>query len=83
MTGRRKGGVVRNFSRFFLVVLTLLLGLAAFVFTLENQQGITLMFLGWVLPVFPASVLLLLAFLLGGLGGMFFLGGLRLLRKKS
>lgn len=74
---------MRNFSRIVLVVLSLLLGVVAFVFTLENQQGVTLMFVGWSLPVLPISVLLLLAFLLGGAGGVFFLSGLRLLRQRS
>lgn len=56
---------VRRFSRPLLVLL--LLALVAFIllFTLENQQAVALVFLGFSFPQLPISVLLLGALLLG------------------
>ncbi|KQN52669.1 hypothetical protein ASE98_21260 [Pseudomonas sp. Leaf48] len=56
---------MRRFSRLLLALL--LLALVAFIllFILENQQVVALVFLGYILPQLPISVLLLGALLLG------------------
>jgi putative membrane protein len=56
---------VRRFSRLLRVLL--LLALLAFIllFTLENQQAVALVFLGFSFPQLPVSVLLLGGLLLG------------------
>ncbi|MBN2974891.1 hypothetical protein BFW88_07940 [Pseudomonas fluorescens] len=46
-----------------LLVLVLLLGILAFV--LENQQSVSLQFLGWAAPQLPVSVFVVLALLIG------------------
>jgi len=56
---------VRNFKRLILVVFLLLLALAVLIFVLENQQLVSLVFLGVALPDLPVSVFMLLALLLG------------------
>ena len=60
---------MRRFSRLLLVLL--LLALVAFIllFILENQQAVALVFLGFIVPQLPVSVLLLGALLLGLLVG--------------
>ncbi|WLI08397.1 LapA family protein [Pseudomonas sp. FP597] len=46
-----------------LLVLVLLLGILAFV--LENQQSVSLQFLGWAAPQLPVSVFVVFALLIG------------------
>ncbi|MDR7281998.1 putative integral membrane protein [Pseudomonas corrugata] len=56
---------MRNFKRLLLAVFVLLLVLAVLAFILENQQSVSLLFLGWAVPQLPVSVLVVLALLVG------------------
>lgn len=56
-------------NRLLLVLLLLLLVALVLVFTLENQQVISLMFLGFALPPMPVALLLVMALVLGLLLG--------------
>ncbi|MBM0285302.1 LapA family protein [Pseudomonas chlororaphis] len=60
---------MRNFKRVLFVVLILLLVLAILAFVLENQQPISLLFLGWAGPQLPASLITITALLFGMLIG--------------
>ena len=48
-----------------LAVFVLLLVLAILAFVLENQQSVTLLFLGWAGPELPVSLVMVLALLIG------------------
>jgi putative membrane protein len=54
-----------NLKRLLFGVFSLLLVLAILVFVLENQQSVSLLFLGWVGPQLPVSVVALVALLTG------------------
>ena len=56
---------MRNFKRVLLALFVLLLVLAVLAFVLENQQSVSLLFLGWVGPQLPVSLLVVLALLVG------------------
>jgi uncharacterized integral membrane protein len=56
---------MRNLKRALLAVFVLLLVLAVLAFVLENQQSVSLLFLGWVGPQLPVSLLVVLALLVG------------------
>ena len=56
---------MRNLKRMMLAVFVLLLVLATLAFVLENQQSISLLFLGWAGPQLPVSLFLVLALLIG------------------
>ncbi|WP_449123567.1 LapA family protein [Pseudomonas sp. MPG01] len=56
---------MRNLKRMLLGVFFLLLVLVILAFVLENQQSISLMFLGWSGPQLPASLVIVLALLVG------------------
>lgn len=56
---------MRNLKRVLFAVLILLLVLTILAFVLENQQSVSLLFLGWAGPQLPVSLLLVLALLLG------------------
>jgi lipopolysaccharide assembly protein A len=56
---------MRNFKRVVLAVFALLLVLAILAFVLENQQSVSLLFLGWSGPQLPVSLAILTALLLG------------------
>ncbi|NUU35672.1 LapA family protein [Pseudomonas sp. C2B4] len=56
---------MRNLKRVLLVVFVLLLVLAILAFVLENQQSVTLLFLGWAGPQLPVSVVMVVALLIG------------------
>lgn len=60
------GGEVSKVLKFFMVMITLLIGLCVLLFVLENDQAVALNFIGWVLPTLPVSILILVA-LVGGL----------------
>ncbi|MFL9853355.1 Protein of unknown function [Pseudomonas chlororaphis] len=60
---------MRNLKRVLLVVLILLFVLAILAFVLENQQPVSLLFLGWVGPQLPASLVTIAALLFGMLIG--------------
>ena len=60
---------MRNFRRLLLGVFILLLVLVVLAFVLENQQSISLMFLGWTGPQLPVSLVMVLALLVGMLLG--------------
>ncbi len=60
---------MRNLKRILLGVFTLLLVLAVLAFVLENQQSISLMFLGLAGPQLPLSVVVVIALLVGMLIG--------------
>ncbi|RKS23978.1 uncharacterized protein DUF1049 [Pseudomonas sp. WPR_5_2] len=56
---------MRNLKRVLLAVFVLLLVLAILAFVLENQQSVTLLFLGWAGPQLPISLVMVLALLIG------------------
>lgn len=56
---------MRNLKRVMLAVFALLLVLAILAFVLENQQSVSLLFLGWSGPQLPVSLAILTALLLG------------------
>ncbi|MFK0087804.1 lipopolysaccharide assembly protein LapA domain-containing protein [Pseudomonas sp. NPDC090755] len=56
-------------NRLLLVLLLVLLVAVVLVFTLENQQVISLVFLGFALPPLPVALLLVIALVLGLLLG--------------
>ena len=58
-----------NLKRVLLVVAVLLLVLAVLAFVLENQQPVSLLFLGWAGPQLPVSVITVVALLIGMLIG--------------
>ncbi|MHC8408190.1 lipopolysaccharide assembly protein LapA domain-containing protein [Pseudomonas sp. TMB3-21] len=60
---------MRNFQRVLLAVLGLLIVLAILAFVLENQQSVSLQFVGWAGPELPVAVAVVIAFLLGMLIG--------------
>lgn len=60
---------MRNLKRVLLVVAVLLLVLAVLAFVLENQQPVSLLFLGWAGPQLPVSVITVVALLIGMLIG--------------
>lgn len=56
---------MRNLKGILLAVLIVLLVLAVLVFILENQQSISLLFLGWASPQLPVSATIVFALLIG------------------
>lgn len=56
---------MRNLKRVLLAVFVLLLILAILAFVLENQQSVTLLFLGWTGPQLPISLVMVAALLIG------------------
>ena len=73
---------MRNFKRVMLAVIILLIVLATVVFVLENQQSVSLVFLGWSAPELSVAVPVIVALLIGMMIGPF-LGWVMSLRKKS
>jgi len=57
--------IMRNFKRVLLGVFVLLLVLAILAFVLENQQSVSLLFLGWAGPELPVSLVTVVALLIG------------------
>jgi len=60
---------MRNLKRIFVGVFILLLVLAVLAFVLENQQSVSLLFLGLSGPQLPVSLIVVLALLVGMLMG--------------
>lgn len=60
---------MRNLKRVLLGLVLLLLVLAILAFVLENQQSVSLLFLGWAGPQLPVSLVMVLALLIGMLIG--------------
>ncbi|WP_433739383.1 LapA family protein [Pseudomonas putida] len=56
---------MRNLKRVLLAVFVLLLVLAVLAFVLENQQSVTLVFLGWDGPELPVSLVMVIVLLVG------------------
>jgi len=56
---------VRNLKRILLGVFILLLVLVILAFVLENQQSVSLLFMGFSSPQLPVSVVAVLALLIG------------------
>ncbi|AZD81020.1 lipopolysaccharide assembly protein LapA domain-containing protein [Pseudomonas chlororaphis] len=56
---------MRNLKRVLFVLFILLLILMILAFVLENQQSVSLLFLGWAGPQLPVSLTLVLALLVG------------------
>jgi putative membrane protein len=73
---------MRNFKRVMLVLIVLLIVLATVVFVLENQQPVSLVFLGLSAPELSVAVPVIVALLIGMVIGPF-LGWVMSLRKKS
>ena len=71
---------MHNLKRVLLAVFILLLVAAILAFVLENQQSVSLLFLGWVGPQLPVSLVVVAALLIGLLVGpiiFWFLGRAR------
>ncbi|MEL1090913.1 lipopolysaccharide assembly protein LapA domain-containing protein [Pseudomonas sp. OB66] len=60
---------MRNLKRILLGVFLLLMVLIVLAFVLENQQSVSLLFLGFTGPQLPVSVVAVLALLIGMLIG--------------
>ncbi|WP_434596489.1 DUF1049 domain-containing protein [Pseudomonas sp. R4-83] len=60
---------MRNLKRILLGVFLLLMALIVLAFVLENQQSVSLLFLGFSGPQLPVSVVAVLALLIGMLIG--------------
>ncbi|MES2868406.1 MAG: lipopolysaccharide assembly protein LapA domain-containing protein [Pseudomonadota bacterium] len=56
---------MRNFKRVVLAVFAIIVLFGIVVFTLENQQSMSLVFLGWRSPELPASLYFVAALLIG------------------
>ncbi|MDR9753875.1 LapA family protein [Pseudomonas sp. SZMC_28357] len=56
---------MRNLKRVLLAVVLLLLVLVVLAFVLENQQSVSLLFLGWAGPQLPVSLIAVVALLIG------------------
>jgi len=56
---------MRNLKRVLFGIFMLLLVLAILAFVLENQQSVSLLFLGWAGPQMPISLVMVLALLIG------------------
>lgn len=56
---------MRNLKRILLGVFVLLLVLVVLAFVLENQQAVSLLFLGWSGPQLPVSLVVVVALLIG------------------
>ncbi|WLG83414.1 LapA family protein [Pseudomonas cucumis] len=56
---------MRNLKRVLLAVFVLLLVLAILAFVLENQQSVSLLFLGWAGPQLPVSLIMVIVLLIG------------------
>lgn len=74
-TSRSDSGRYEVFSmqwlgRILTAVFVLVVALVVLVFVLENQNSVSLAFLGWHTPDGPLSLFVSLAFILGGLGGL-------------
>lgn len=62
---------MRNLKRILLGLFILLLVLIILAFVLENQQSVSLLFLGWAGPQLPVSLFIIVALLVGMLIGPF------------
>ena len=62
---------MRGVKRVALVLIVLIAALAILAFVLENQQDVSLAFLGWSTPQLPVSVFVTLALIVGMLVGPF------------
>lgn len=60
---------MNRLKRILFAVLVLLTVLAVLAFVLENQQPVSLLFLGWAGPELPVSVIAVVALLFGMLLG--------------
>lgn len=56
---------MRNFKRVVLAVFAIIVLFGIVVFTLENQQSMSLVFLGWRSPELPVSLYFIAALLIG------------------
>lgn len=60
---------MRSLRRVVFILSLLLLLLLILAFVLENQQNVSLLFLGWSMPQLPVSLLVVTALLVGMLIG--------------
>ncbi|UZE19648.1 lipopolysaccharide assembly protein LapA domain-containing protein [Pseudomonas sp. B21-054] len=60
---------MRNLKRIPLAIFVLLMILVVLAFVLENQQQVSLSFLGWAGPQLPVSAIAVIALLIGMLLG--------------
>ncbi|WP_325918182.1 lipopolysaccharide assembly protein LapA domain-containing protein [Pseudomonas frederiksbergensis] len=74
---------MRNLKRVLLALLVLLVVSAVLAFVLENQQQVSLLFLGWAGPKLPVSVIAVAALLVGMLMGPLLGWLLRLVKRPS
>ncbi len=63
---------MRNLKLVLLVAFALLLVLSILAFVLENQQSVSLQFLGWSGPELPISFVMIVALLIGMVIGPIF-----------
>lgn len=62
---------MRGVKRVALALLVLVVALAILAFVLENQQALTLSFMGWSTPQLPVSVFVTLSLIVGLIIGPF------------
>lgn len=60
---------MRSVNRIVLSLLLLLLFVAILIFMLENNQQLSLLFLGWSTPQLPVALYIVLALLIGWVTG--------------
>ncbi|WP_159811538.1 lipopolysaccharide assembly protein LapA domain-containing protein [Pseudomonas sp. 18058] len=60
---------MRNVKRMLIGIFVLFLILTILAFVLENQQSISLTFLGWAGPQLPVSLVVIMALLIGMVAG--------------
>ncbi|MCX9151220.1 MULTISPECIES: lipopolysaccharide assembly protein LapA domain-containing protein [Pseudomonas] len=63
---------MRGIKRVFLMLVVLAVALMVAAFVLENQQGVSLSFLGWATMQLPVAVYVVAALIVGLLIGPFF-----------
>ena len=62
---------MRSIKRVVVLLILLVVGLGCLTFVLENQQNVSLAFLGWATPDMPISIFLGLTLIVGMLIGPF------------
>lgn len=62
---------MRSIKRVAMLLILLVVGLGSLIFVLENQQDVSLAFLGWSTPNMPISIFLGLTLIAGMLIGPF------------
>ena len=62
MSGKIQSSAALRYFKFILVILAVVFIVA---FVLENQEAVSVQFLGWLMPKLPVSLYMLLSLLIG------------------